>query len=82
MPNQLLLIFKKDDIQKLLDHNPDKIVVRSTIEEAVLKDGTLAGVVKVYADAMQQGNREPLATIIGCPCPPCDPSEPPSSGHG
>ncbi len=73
MPKPQLLIFKKEDIQKLMEHNPDKIVVRSVIEEAILKDGTTAGVVKIYADAMQQGNREPLATITGCPNPPCEP---------
>jgi hypothetical protein len=72
MLNKLVLIFKKDDMQKLMDHNPDKIVVRSTIEEATLNSGEKAGVVRVYADAMQGGNPEPLTTIRGCPNPPCN----------
>lgn len=72
MPNHLLLIFKKEEMQHLLNQNPDKIVVRSTFEEAILEGGGKAGVVKVYADAMQKGNPKPLATITGCPNPPCE----------
>ena len=71
MPNELILIFTKENMQELLDKSPDKIVVRTTIEEGRLDSGESVGYVKVYADAMQEGNPEPLHTIIGCPRPPC-----------
>jgi len=74
MPDQLILIFTKEKIQDLIDRNPDKIVVRSTIEEGKLAGGESVGVVRVYADAMQNGNPEPLLTITGCPRPPCEPN--------
>jgi len=72
MPNELILIFKKDDIVSLIETNPDKIVVRSYIEEATLDNGEKVGVVRVYADAMRNEEPEPLATIVGCPSPPCN----------
>lgn len=71
MANQLVLIFTKESIQLLMDQDPDKIVVRSTIEEAVLDTGKKAGVVKVYADAMRIGEPAPIVTVEGCPNPPC-----------
>ena len=70
MPNELVLVFPKDKMQSLLDVNPDKIIVRSAIEEARLDNGEMVGVVRVYADAVQGGNV--LATIDGCPVPPCE----------
>src|SRR6476646_2601687 len=73
MTNPLILqIFSAEKIQELLTYKPSKIVVRSNIEEAVLEDGTKAGVVRVYADAYVQGKTEPVATVTGCPYPPCN----------
>jgi len=72
MAGQLFLIFKKDDIQKLMDQNPDKIVVRSLIEEGKLESGERVGVVRVFADAVLEG--KVIDTIGGCPEPPCDPN--------
>lgn len=69
MANELLLIFTKEKIQELMGHEPDKIVVRSAIEQGTLNSGEPVGVVRVYADAMQGGNV--LATVVGCPNPPC-----------
>lgn len=69
MANQLIQIFSAGKVEELLKYSPDKIVVRSTIEEAILQDGSKAGVVKVYADAVKDGNV--LGTISGCPDPPC-----------
>lgn len=73
MASELVLIFTKDNMQKLMDANPDKIVVRTTIEEATLQDGNKAGVVRVWADARQKGVSEALVTVPGCPDPPCAP---------
>lgn len=75
MPNQLMQIFSAEKMQELFRYNPTQIVVRTTIEEAVLEGGAKAGVVKVYADAYVKGKSGPVATITGCPCPPCDPEE-------
>ena len=69
MANQLILIFSAEGIQELLSQSPDKIVVRSSIEEGRLDTGEAVGYIKVFADAMQGGNV--LATIEGCPEPPC-----------
>ena len=69
MENLLTVIFKAEDIQTLLDQSPDKIVVRSIVEEGRLEDGEKAGVIKVFADAVK--NDEVLETISGCPKPPC-----------
>jgi hypothetical protein len=71
MPNELVLVFSAEKIKSLLEANPDKIAVRSTIEEATLNDGSKAGVVKVYADAYVKGKAGPVATVSGCPVPPC-----------
>lgn len=71
MSSELTLIFTAEKIKTLLEANPDKIAVRATIEEATLNDGTKAGVVKVYADAYVKGKSGPVATVPGCPVPPC-----------
>lgn len=75
MANQIVLIFTKDNMQRLMDQNPDKIVVRSTVEVAVLENGKKAGVIKAYADAMRKGVPAPMFTIEGCPNPPCTPDD-------
>lgn len=75
MPNPLEQIFSAEKMQELLNHKPTKIVVRTTVEEAVLDTGAKAGVVKVYADAWVAGRAEPVATITGCPNPPCTVSD-------
>ena len=71
MAQLLNLIFSADNMQTLMDQNPDKILIRTTVVEGLLADNTKAGVVKVFADAYQNGNPEPLATVSGCPDPPC-----------
>ena len=58
-------------MQELMDKEPDKIVVRTTIEEGRLDSGESVGYVKVFADAIQSGNPEPLHSVTGCPDPPC-----------
>lgn len=72
MPDQLVLIFSKDNIQQLMDTGPDKIVIRAYLEAGKLEGGENIGYLKVYADAIQEGEPEPLHTVSGCPKPPCD----------
>ena len=69
MANELVLIFSVEKMEELMKQSPDKIVVRSTIEHGRLDSGEEVGVVRVFADAVQGGTV--LATIEGCPNPPC-----------
>ena len=71
MSHLLTVIFGKEQIEELLALSPDRIVVTSTLEEAVLSDGSKAGAVRVTAFAMRDGSNEPLGSVGGCPTPPC-----------
>ena len=71
MAHLLHVVFRKDEIQQLLDLNPDKIVVRTSLEGGELADGRSVGYLIVEADAMMDGSEEPLGTVGGCPTPPC-----------
>lgn len=72
MDNSLLFIFKTEDVQRLVETKSDYIIVRSFLESVVLADGSKAGALRVYADAVNKGKTEPLETIQGCPNPPCN----------
>jgi hypothetical protein len=69
MEKLLTLVFKPDDIQQLLNQNPDKIIVRSELEVGRLEGGQKVGYVRVFADAIVDG--EVVDTVGGCPQPPC-----------
>jgi hypothetical protein len=71
MAQLLHVVFKAEEIQKLMDLNPDRIVIRTSLEGGVLAGGESVGYLKVEADAMRDGSEEPLGTIGGCPKPPC-----------
>lgn len=71
MPNELRFIFKTEDLKRLVDEGTDYIVVRSFLESVVLKDGSKAGALRVYADAVSKGKRKLLSSVEGCPHPPC-----------
>jgi len=70
MSNELVLIFSAKEMQELIEQNPDKIIIRSTIEAGRLDSGESVGYVKVSADAVQGGTV--VGSIGGCPKPPCD----------
>ncbi|HEY0040809.1 MAG TPA: hypothetical protein VGB71_09110 [Flavisolibacter sp.] len=70
MEKLITLIFNPDDIQQLLNRNPEKIVVRSILEEGRLESGERVGYVRVFADAVIDG--EVVDTVGGCPRPPCN----------
>ena len=72
MAQLLHVVFRKDEIQQLLDFNPDKIIVRTSLEGGNLSDGRSIGYLVVEADAMMDGSEQPLGTVSGCPNPPCD----------
>lgn len=69
--NNLLFIFRAEDIKGLLEAGTDFIVIRSYLEEATLADGRKAGALQVYADAVSKGSEKPMASVAGCPNPPC-----------
>jgi hypothetical protein len=71
MSHKQVFIFKREEMQKLIDLKSDKIIIRSSIEEGQLNSGEKVGVVRVYADAVNEGSEEPVGTIPGCPKPPC-----------
>jgi hypothetical protein len=71
MSHKQVFIFKREEMQKLMDLKSDKIIIRSSIEEGQLNSGEKVGVVRVFADAVNEGSEEPVATIPGCPKPPC-----------
>lgn len=71
MTNELKFVFRGEDMKRLLQRDPDFIVVVSHLEAAVLQDGSKAGVVKVRADAVNKSIDEAVESIEGCPIPPC-----------
>ena len=71
MDNNLLFIFKSEDIRRLLEEGSDYIVIRSFLEPVILADGSKAGALRVYADAVNKGDEKTLGTVEGCPSPPC-----------
>lgn len=71
MAQLLQVSFKADEIQKLMELGPDRIVVRTSIQSGILSNGESVGYLLVEADAMKDGDDKPLGTVGGCPCPPC-----------
>lgn len=71
MAHLLSVVFKADDMRKLLESNPDKIIVRTSLEGGVLSDGKKVGYVNVEAEAVNEDEEKSLGKIGGCPVPPC-----------
>jgi hypothetical protein len=69
--NLLTVIFKPEDLQRLLDQKPNKVVIRSILEEGILENGQRVGYVKVYAEGKTTIEGTMLETVPGCPDPPC-----------
>jgi hypothetical protein len=70
-------LFRPEQLQTLLNENPDKILISTSLESEVLKSGEKVGVLRVTATSIVN-NRKGL-TMSGCPVPPCsnnlDPEE-------
>lgn len=71
MSNELQFIFRREEIEKLVESKTDLIVIKAHLEDATLQDGSKAGVLKVRAEAINKGNPEPQSRVDGCPIPPC-----------
>jgi hypothetical protein len=71
MDNNLLFIFKSEDIRRLLEEGSEYIVIRSYLEAVELNDGSKAGALRVYADAIDKGEQKSQKSVEGCPVPPC-----------
>lgn len=69
--NNLLFIFRAEDMRRLLEAGTDLIVIRSYLEEVTLDNGRKAGALQVYADAVNKGKEEAVLSVAGCPQPPC-----------
>ncbi|RYZ53157.1 MAG: hypothetical protein EOO14_15865 [Chitinophagaceae bacterium] len=78
----LEFVFRTEEIKKLLDTGCEFIVIKSSIEPAVLQDGRKAGVLRVKAKAVNKGRKDQERSIglksievDGCPKPPCTTDE-------
>jgi hypothetical protein len=71
MENNLQVIFKTEDLKQLLENNSEYIVINSFLESVVLKDGSKAGALRVYAEAVNTGGAT-MGRVEGCPVPPCN----------
>jgi len=72
--NLLTVIFKPEDLQRLLDQKPKKVVIRSVLEEGKLDNGQRVGYVRVYAEGTTMEGTT-VDTVPGCPDPPCTPDD-------
>ncbi len=66
-------VFNTNDMQKLLDTKPGKVVCVVSIEEVTTDTGKKVGALKIIGrgpDAQYEANG---FEIMGCPHPPCDP---------
>ena len=71
----LTVVFKPEDLQRLLDQKPKKVVIRSVLEEGRLDNGQRVGYVKVYAEGKTTIEGTRLEAVPGCPVPPCSSEE-------
>lgn len=63
-------IFKTEDMQRLLDTKPGKVVCVVSLEEATTEAGKKVGALKIIARGPQAANLGEFE-IEGCPRPPC-----------
>ena len=69
--NLLTVVFKPEDLQRLLDQKPQKVIVRSVLEEGKLDNGQSVGYVRVYAEGKSTVEGTTFEIVPGCPDPPC-----------
>jgi hypothetical protein len=71
----LQFVFSGAELKKITDRNPDKVLFTITVEEAVTKDGTKVGALKIQATPTFKGSKKKLmdsgSGTSGCPIPPC-----------
>ena len=76
MTNALTFIFRPEDLQRLLDQNPDQIIITCGLESEITLSGEKVGAMKVRARSAFKEARPEVSgvlnfSVIGCPIPPC-----------
>jgi hypothetical protein len=69
-------IFRPEQLQALINQNPEKILMTTSLVEEVLKSGEKVSVLRIEATSIIGSAR--TLTVAGCPVPPCvigDPEE-------
>jgi hypothetical protein len=69
-------IFRPEQLQALINQNPEKILFTTSLVEEVLKSGEKVSVMRIEATSIVGSAR--TLTVAGCPVPPCvigDPEE-------
>jgi hypothetical protein len=69
-------IFRPEQLQALINQNPEKILFTTSLVEEVLKSGEKVSVMRIEATSIVGSAR--TLTVGGCPVPPCyigDPEE-------
>src|SRR5258706_15753461 len=78
MTNAFTFLFRPEDLQRLLDQNPDQIVITCGLESETTISGEKVGAFKVRARSAFKEARPEVSGVLnfsipGCPVPPCDP---------
>jgi hypothetical protein len=69
-------IFRPEQLQALINENPEKILFTTSLVEEVLKSGEKVSVMRIEATSIVGSARTLI--VAGCPVPPCvigDPEE-------
>jgi hypothetical protein len=67
-------IFRPEQLQALLNENPEKILFTTSLVEEVLKSGEKVSVMRIEATSIVGSVR--TLTVMGCPIPPCTTGDP------
>ena len=76
MTNAFTFVFRPEDLQRLLDQNPDQIVITCGLESETTLSGEKVGAFKVRARSAFKEARPEASGVLnfsipGCPIPPC-----------
>lgn len=63
--------FTKEDMLSLFEQNADLVIVNVAYELVDDKDGIKRAALAASADGIKSGSAQPVATVAGCPLPPC-----------
>ena len=74
--NGFQFVFKPEELQKLLDEKPKKIIVSCYLVEETTQDGRKVGAMHAWADGVGKSDKGAKASgvpngVPGCPIPPC-----------
>ncbi|HEV8512414.1 MAG TPA: hypothetical protein VGQ59_04030 [Cyclobacteriaceae bacterium] len=76
MTNAFTVLFRPEDLKRLLDQNPDKIVITCGLESETTLSGDKVGAFKVKARSFFKEAKPEFSGVLnfsvpGCPIPPC-----------